>query len=49
MGTNPKTEAAQTDCTLTLVRHSIRDIFLDIYPDSIALHLENPGSATQLR
>ena len=48
IGTNLKTASAQTDCT-QLVRHAIQDVLLDIHPDCIALHLENPGPAMQLR
>jgi|JI10StandDraft_1071094.scaffolds.fasta_scaffold13443_2 hypothetical protein len=46
MGSNPKTASAQADCLL-LVRHTIRDVLLDIHPESNALHLENIGAPTQ--
>ncbi|WP_114968076.1 DUF3482 domain-containing protein [Rhodoferax ferrireducens] len=41
IGSNPKTASAQTDCAI-LVRHSIRDVLLDIHPESNELHLGNP-------
>lgn len=41
VGSNPKNARVQIDCA-TLVRQSIRDVLLDLHPESNALHLWRP-------